>query len=49
LVVEGGTIVEQGRHDELVARDEAYAALVRIQERGRDELQDLAPPTLAAN
>jgi ABC-type bacteriocin/lantibiotic exporter with double-glycine peptidase domain len=49
LVVEGGTIVEQGRHDELVARDEAYAALVRIQERGRDELQDLAPPTLAAD
>jgi len=31
LVLKGGRIVEQGRHDELVARNGAYAALLRTQ------------------
>ena len=31
LVLKGGRIVEQGRHDELAAKDGAYAALLRSQ------------------
>lgn len=31
LVIKGGRIVEQGRHDELVAKNGAYAALLRSQ------------------
>lgn len=31
LVLKGGRIVEQGRHDELVAKNGAYAALLRTQ------------------
>lgn len=31
LVLKGGRIVEQGKHDELVARNGAYAALLRTQ------------------
>ncbi|HEY5632150.1 MAG TPA: lipid A export permease/ATP-binding protein MsbA [Burkholderiaceae bacterium] len=34
VVIEGGRIVEQGRHDELVARGGAYALLHRIQYSG---------------
>ena len=30
-VVEGGELVEAGRHEELVARDGAYAQLYRLQ------------------
>ncbi|HER19423.1 MAG TPA: ATP-binding cassette domain-containing protein, partial [Chromatiales bacterium] len=31
VVMEGGRIVEQGRHDELLATDGAYAGLYRLQ------------------
>jgi ATP-binding cassette, subfamily B, bacterial len=34
LVIEGGTIVEQGTHHELVARDGRYAHLFELQARG---------------
>ncbi len=34
LVMEGGAIVEQGTHDELIARGGAYAALYQAQFRG---------------
>jgi len=33
VVVDNGRIIEQGRHDELLARDGAYAALYRLQFR----------------
>jgi subfamily B ATP-binding cassette protein MsbA len=34
IVVEDGTITESGRHDELLARDGAYASLYRLQLAG---------------
>jgi ATP-binding cassette subfamily B protein len=43
LVVEDGAIVERGRHDELMARDGAYAALVRHQASSPDEVVPLSP------
>ena len=33
LVVEGGEIVEQGRHDELLRRSGRYASFFRLQHR----------------
>ena len=36
VVVEGGRIVEQGRHAELIARDGVYAKLYRIQYASAD-------------
>lgn len=41
LVVEGGEIVERGRHDDLLRRDGRYASFFRIQHR------DAGPPALA--
>src|SRR3954467_7219282 len=41
LVVEGGEIVERGRHDELLRRGGRYAQFFRLQQR------ETAPPTLA--
>ena len=38
IVVEGGTIVEQGRPEELLARDSQYAAMVATERRVQDEL-----------
>lgn len=32
VVIEGGTVAEEGRHDELVARDGLYARLLRLQQ-----------------
>jgi subfamily B ATP-binding cassette protein MsbA len=40
LVVEGGQIVERGRHDDLLRRDGRYASFFRLQHR---ELTPLAP------
>lgn len=31
VVIEAGRVVEQGSHDQLIARDGAYAALVKLQ------------------
>jgi ABC-type multidrug transport system fused ATPase/permease subunit len=41
LVVEGGEIVEHGRHDDLLRRGGRYASFFRLQHR------DAGPPTLA--
>ena len=41
MVVEGGEIVERGRHDDLLRRDGRYASFFRLQHR------DAGPPTLA--
>src|ERR1700756_2575129 len=41
LVVEGGEIVERGRHDDLLRRGGRYASFFRLQHR------DATPPTLA--
>ncbi|MGH2558745.1 MAG: peptidase domain-containing ABC transporter, partial [Thermomicrobiales bacterium] len=43
LVVDQGMIVERGTHDDLIARDGAYAALVRHQTPGWDERPMPAP------
>jgi ATP-binding cassette subfamily B protein len=41
LVVEGGQIVERGRHDDLLRRGGRYASFFRLQQR------EASPPTLA--
>jgi ATP-binding cassette subfamily B protein len=41
LVVEGGEIVERGRHDDLLRRGGRYASFFRLQQR------EASPPTLA--
>jgi len=41
LVVEGGEIVERGRHDDLLRRSGRYASFFRLQQR------EASPPTLA--
>jgi len=41
LVVEGGQIVERGKHDDLLRRSGRYASFFRLQQR------DASPPTLA--
>jgi ABC-type multidrug transport system fused ATPase/permease subunit len=33
-VIEGGHVIEQGTHDELVAQDGRYAKLFRLQAEG---------------
>ena len=45
LVVEGGTIVEAGRHDELLRKGGRYAAFYRLQVRE----QESAPIPIASN
>lgn len=39
LVVDGGRLVQQGRHAELIAMDGRYRAMWDAQMRGRDILQ----------
>jgi ATP-binding cassette subfamily B protein len=41
LVVEGGEIVERGRHDDLLRRGGRYASFFRLQQR------EAGPPALA--
>jgi len=43
FVVEDGRIVEQGAHDELLARDGAYARLYWKQFRDRAAAEPVAP------
>ncbi|MGP8120038.1 MAG: ABC transporter ATP-binding protein [Xanthobacteraceae bacterium] len=45
LVVEGGTIVEAGRHDDLLRRNGRYASFFRLQQR---ETSPLAPVAASA-
>ena len=47
LVVEGGEIVEQGRHDELLRRGGRYASFFRLQHRDSSPLE-LAPISATA-
>jgi ATP-binding cassette subfamily B protein len=47
LVVEGGEIVERGRHDELLRRNGRYASFFRLQYRDPGELR-LAPVSATA-
>lgn len=42
LVVEGGEIVEQGRHDELLSRNGRYASFFRLQHRDATPLASVA-------
>ena len=45
LVLEGGALVEQGTHDELLAREGAYARLLRMQEiAGESDASPAATP-----
>jgi ATP-binding cassette subfamily B protein len=51
LVVEGGVIVESGRHDELVRKNGRYASFHRLQlqsDPGTADLRDTVQPALAA-
>jgi ATP-binding cassette subfamily B protein len=47
LVVEGGTVVESGRHDELLRRGGRYAAFYRLQ--AATEWSEPAPAPTAAS
>jgi ABC-type multidrug transport system fused ATPase/permease subunit len=40
-VVEDGSIVESGTHDELLARGGLYSRLYEIQFKGQEQLSDL--------
>jgi ATP-binding cassette, subfamily B, bacterial MsbA len=42
LVIEGGEIVERGRHDELLRRDGRYASFFRLQHRDANPLAPIA-------
>jgi len=44
LVVEGGEIVEQGRHDDLLRRDGRYASFFRLQQRHAAPLAPVDAP-----
>ena len=37
MIMDGGRIVEEGSHEELIARGGFYAELERIQREGADE------------
>ena len=43
LVMDGGTLVESGRHDELLAVDGLYASLYRTQFAGNGVVDEVAP------
>lgn len=44
LVVEGGEIVERGRHDDLLRRGGRYASFFRLQHREASPLAPLDAP-----
>jgi ATP-binding cassette subfamily B protein len=43
LVIEGGTVVEQGRHDELLRKGGRYAAFYRLQLQGQQDPEPRQP------
>ena len=44
LVVEGGEIVERGKHDDLLRRDGRYASFFKLQHRDASPLAPLDVP-----
>lgn len=40
FVVQGGRVVEQGKHEELLGQDGAYAQLIRRQMEAHDNLEN---------